>query len=206
MPVYTFDANNRIHYEVIEDIILMKFLFFDNPSTLSARMKYYFDFFASLPGMLYLGSFPGTINPVVAKAGLDVIKSYGYNYRIFYNLSEITDLSNFELTVLNPASQRCLARAGVNITQSACNGPIAQFAKSINFGDCAVYSPLRGDIQTVKTPIKYYKINPDNSLTDEFDELPQDGFSYYGAVRLRPMMANNRVVLENGKPRYYPRS
>lgn len=156
--------------------------------------------------MMYLGNYPGTVNPVVAKAGLAVIKDYGYNYRIFYNHSEITNLSNFELTVLNPASQRCLARVGDNVVQSACDGPISQFAKSIDFGYCAIYSPLHSDMLTVKTPMKYYRINPDNSLTDEFDELPQDGFSYYEAVRLRPMLANNRVVLENGKPRYYPKS
>jgi len=202
--IIKYDENNFMSYEQINNFILMRYMVFDNAESLAVRMKFYFDTFAAIDGAEYLGSFPGTINPVVVQAGIEVIKEYQYPYRVFYNSDEVEDVPNFERLTLNPVYRLALA-LNSNEKQAACEGRIYDLAKISGFGTCAVYSPLKPTISTVLTPIKYYLMDSEGVLISESADKPPAGVNYFSSVRLGSMFRQNIIQIQNGKPTYRPK-
>lgn len=205
---YKIDEFNHINYRIVNNFIVIDFIHFDDPSRIFESMKNFFDYFATLDGADFLGSFPGCVNPLVVKAGLDVIKSYGFNYRIFYDKQEVEDLTVFENEVLNTYVDKCqqfIAGPTWNNTQSSCDGIIGKYAQTEGFKPCAVFSPLKKKVGYVRTPVKYYEVDSQGFLIKEYDEKPKKD-NLHMSYRLTNMFQICKIKVENGSLKYFPKT
>lgn len=200
---YFINENNFINYEIVNDFVMVRSIFYDDASLLSQRIFAYIDFFATIENVNFLGGYPGTFNPLVVRYVLNYLKNKNFNYRIFYDKQEITDIQQFESIVLKSRVRQALSVNSPSVLQSACKGYIGQALEQSGFKRCCVFSPLKINYDYVRTPIKYYEIGPQGYLIGEYDEKPARGGRYYQSYRLKPLFDTRIIRIENGKPVYY---
>lgn len=200
---FKVDNLNYINYRIINDYGLIYYLNFDDIAKILPCMYEYFKHLRSLD-LEYVGCYPGCNNPIVVKAAIDVIKSYDFNYRIFYNKEEVKNLIDFEQNILNPSISKCMIIKDIN-AQCSCSGEIGQFSKQNGFNICSVFAPLKKNIKNIKIPIRYYEINQDGFLISTYIEKPKSDKKYYEAVGLEEMFLTNDIQLVNNKLKYHPR-
>lgn len=197
------DNLNYINYRVINDCGIIYYLNFDDVARILPCMHEYFKHLRSLD-LEYVGCYPGCNNPIVVKAAIDVIKSYDFSYRIFYNKEEVKNLVEFEKNILDPSISKCMIIKDVN-AQCSCSGQMGQFSKQNGFNVCSVFAPLKTNVKNIKTPIRYYEINQDGFLVSTYIEKPKNDKKYYEAVGLEEMFLTNDIQLVNDKLKYHPK-
>lgn len=202
---YKLNDNNFINYKIQKDYAVVDFLYFDDPQSIYDCWKHYFDYLATFDFLEYVGCYPGCNNPLVIKAALDVFKFYGFNYRIFYDDKEVDDLNIFENQIIQPFLETCLSLPQTKIVQSSCDGVIGSYASQSGFKLCAIFGPLRKKMGYVKTPVKYYKIDKDGFLTEEFDEKPNTKDMFFQNHRLSEMFKICKIKIIDGSLKYYPK-
>lgn len=200
---FKVDNLNYINYRIINDYGLIYYLNFDDIAKILPCMHEYFKHLKSLD-LKYVGCYPGCNNPLVIKAALDVIKSYDFSYRIFYNKEEVKNLIDFEQNILNPNINKCLAINNV-IPQCSCSGQIGQFSRQNGFNICSVFAPLKRNIKNIQLPMRYYEIDQNGFLINELTEKPKNDKKYYETVDLEEMFLKNNIQLVNDKLKYYPK-
>jgi hypothetical protein len=200
---YFINENNFINYEIVNDFVMVRSIFYDDFSFLSQHIFAYIDFFANIENVNFLGGYPGTFNPLVVRYVLDYLKNKNFNYRIFYDKQEVKDIQRFERVILESRVQQSLLVDSPSVLQSACNGYVGQALEKSGFKRCCVFSPLKINYDYVKTPIKYYEIDSQGYLIAEYDEKPSRGGRYYQSYRLKPMFDTGVIRIENGKPVYH---
>lgn len=202
---YKINDNNLINFELIDNFAVIHFIHFDNPNNLFNHMKEYFDYIASLDGIDFLGSYPGCSNPLVVQAGINVIKYYGFNYRIFYDKEEVRDIEIFEEKTLIPSVEKIQSVMNTLSFIKGLHVVTTKIAIDNGFRDCAVFSPLKKNYSHIKLPIKFYEIDKDGFLVAEFEEKPKDNKNYHQSIKMKKMFSTHQIKLENGKPQYHPK-
>ena len=200
---YSINKNNYINYELFENFVLVRSIFFDDIGLLKNSIKTYIDFFSTIDGADFLGAYPGTTNPLVVRYVLDYIVDKNFNYRIFYDGSEVPSIQAFEKTKLKQAVDQALKVSSPSILQSACEGAVVISCANSGFMKCCVFSPLKINYNYIRTPIKYYELDSNNFIVNEFSEIPDINKTYYKSIRLAPMFTSRVIRIENGKPVYY---
>jgi hypothetical protein len=200
---YKINDNNLINFELIDNFAVIHFIHFDNPNNLFACMKEYFDHIASLDGIDFLGSYPGCSNPLVVRAGINVIKQYGFNYRIFYDKNEVDDIQKFEEKTLDLNVEKIQSIIDTLSFVKGLHVVTTNIAINNGFKDCAVFSPLKRNYDQVKLPVKFYEIDKDGFLIAEFEEKPKNNKNYYQSIKIKKIFPTHNIKLENGKPKYH---
>lgn len=205
MISYQIDQNNHINYEMIDNFVVVKFLFYYDADTLQQEIVQYYTYLSeSHPNASFLTSYPGTTDPFVVKFHLEAMDQLGLSYRVHLDGSEVSDVNLFRVGQLNSFIQRSEAFMRRNQLQLACSNEVSEYCKSEGFSMCSVTTQLRtGDLE-VDSLIRYYEIDGDNNLVSEHRIKPNTG-NFYHSIRLRDKFANRIVKLVDGKPRYYPK-
>jgi hypothetical protein len=201
---YSIDDKNFISYEILDNFVIVKFIFFDKVSNLKDCIKEYIDYFMTLD-VDFLGCYPGTCNPVVIQSTANIFSEYGLKYRIFYNGEEVPSPKNFIEKTVKPCVQKILSMPNENISQSACDGNVGKNASKEGFGSCCIFGQLNKKTKDVKTPIRYYKVDDQGFLCEEFLEKPNDSAYYYKSIRLKDMFKSYKILLDNGFLKYLPK-
>lgn len=202
---YYIDSENWIVYERIENIIVVLFLYFTDPSSIPAAIKTYFDMFAAETDAEFLTSYPGTRPPVVAKSHLDVIKAYNLPYRLYYNENEITNKTAFEKAYFSNYDTLSQDMTSNGKPQSMCDWSFADICKNRSIGICALCSPLRPGITAVRSPVKYYRLDADGFFVEEYLEKPNGNFPMYQSMRLSQKFIDFKIQQVDGKLKYLPK-
>jgi hypothetical protein len=200
---YSINANNFIRYEIINDIVMIKWLFYDDVNLLSSSIFNYIDYLSTINNVEFLGWYPGTFNPLVVKYVLDYAKNKNFNYRIFYDLNEVFSVKAFEKTILQYNVEASLNIPGETVFQSSCDGPVGKISQQNGFKKCCVFTSLRQNNNIVKTPIKYYEIDDQGFLVQEHSEKPKNNKKYYQSFRIENLFRSMKIKIENGKLVYY---
>lgn len=197
---HVLDNDRSIEYQILGEFVLVNFVYYLDSDTLINDVRTYFNYFGNLPGVSFLGGYPGTPNPIFIDSVLRIVKEKGFNYRIFYDKEEIAaaDLNNFEITTLNPSLVVAKAKQKRG-RQAVCDLDLGN-----RFKPCAVFCPLIENIP-VKTPVKYYRLDATNTFIDELEHKPNDNSLYYSSVRLSELFRTKIIKLENNKPVFYPK-
>jgi len=201
---YNIDENNFISYEILDNFVIVKFIFFDTVDNLKVCIKKYIDYFMTL-NVDFLGCYPGTCNPIVIDSTINVFSCYELKYRIFYDGEEINNIQSFIKKTIKPCTQKILSIPNQNISQSACDGEIGRNASKEGFKSCCIFGQLNKKTEGPKTPIRYYKVDENGFLCEEFLEKPSDNAYYYKSIRLKDMFKSHKILLENGVPKYLPK-
>ena len=200
---FKVDNLNYMNYKIVNDYGIIYYLNFDDVARILSYMHEYFKHLRSLD-LEYVGCYPGCNNPLVIKAALDVIKSYGFSYRIFYNKEEVKNLIEFEQDILDPSIAKCMS-INVNNPQCSCSGQIGEFSKQNGFKICSVFAPLKRNLKNIQLPMRYYEIKQDGFLVGEYMEKPSNNKKYYEAVGLEEMFLTNDIQLIDEKLEYHPK-
>ena len=195
---YFIDEKNYIGYEIIENFVFVRYLFFANQRDIPNSIRQYINYFVSLENIDFLGFYPGTYNPIIVKSLIETIKELNFKYRIFYNKFEIKNIQEFEENTLQDYYDKMSLTCSDSI--SACDD------LNLGFQRCAVFSSLSQNQKTVKTPIKYYEVNDEGFLVEEFDELPNDNKKYHESIKIKDMFPICNIKIENGKIKYFPKT
>jgi hypothetical protein len=201
---YKLDADNLISYHLLGDFVLVDFVTYTEPANLLDTIRTYFNYFAGLPNVSFWGSFPGTCNPLVVRANLDVVKEKGFSYRVFYAKEEIAaeDLARFERTVLYPHVNAANAQAKRG-KQFACEADVGNGSNVNGFKQCSIFAPLKENTLPVRTPIKFYQMDAEGVLVAEFDEKPQTGENFFVATRLSDLFKLKKIKIADSKPKFF---
>ena len=198
------DEKNWVVYERIENMIVVLFMYFTDPARIPEDIKTYFDTFAAETDAEFLTTYPGTLPPI-AKAHLDVIKSYNLPYRFYYNENEILNSKAFELVYFTGSSSSSRAMSHSDEPQSVCDCDYANDCKNKNIGLFALCSPLRPGVTTVRSPVKYYKLGEDGFFVEEYLEKPNGNFPLYQSMRLSQKFIDFKIQRIDGKLKYLPK-
>jgi hypothetical protein len=201
---YIINNNNFISYEILDNFVIVNFIFFDTLENLKTCIKKYIDYFMSLD-VDFLGGYPGTCNPLVIKNIIDVLSEYNLEYKILYNNEEVIDAKNFIEKIIDPCVLKILSMPDENARQSVCDGAVGKNASKEGFGLCCIFSQLNKKTEGPKTPIRYYKVDEKGFLYEEFSEKPSDNAYYYKSIRLKDMFKSHKILLENGVLKYLPK-
>lgn len=201
---FKVDNLNYISYKIVNDYGVIYYLNLDDVAKILPCMHEYFKHLKSLD-LEYVGCYPGCNNPLVIKAAIDVIKSYNFNYRLFYNKEEVKNLTEFEQGILDLSVSKCMTVKDIN-AQCSCSGQIGQFSKQNGFKVCSVFAPLKRNLKNIQLPMRYYEIKQDGFLVGEYMEKPNNNKKYYEAVGLEEMFLTNDIQLINEKLKYHPKS
>lgn len=200
---YKFQEN-AIGYSILNDFVIVNFILFNDSINLFHTIKHFFDYFIdNFPQCNFLISYPGSPNPLVAKAGLDVFKFYNFNYRIYYDGDEILDKENFEQNILTKHIE-LLSDIHSAEPQCACKGNIASCSRAVGFKQFGVCSPLKSGINSTQSLLRYYKMDEDGYLISEHEEKPTDTDKLWRSIKLQENFQNHRIRIENNTVRYYP--
>lgn len=202
---YHVNDNNWVVYERIEDMIVVLFMFFDDPVRISSDVKTYFDMFANETDAVFLTTYPGTQTPPVAKAHLDVIKQYGLPYRLYYDEQEITNKTAFENSFFAMPEVVGKGMKASQSPQSACDNNFALKCKESGIKPCGICSPLRSGVNYVRSPVKYYRLDADGFLVEEYLEKPDGKFPMYQSMRLSQKFREHRIQRVEDKLKYLPK-
>ncbi len=203
---YILNDNNFINYEIIDDFIMVKSVFYDDVNFLQQGIFNYIDYFATISDVNYLGAFPGTCNPFVIKYALDYLKNKKFKYRIFYDQLEVDSVAEFENFTLKSAFESALSIPNDIKLQSACYGTVGVISAQNGFKSTGFFSPLKKNYEYVKTLLRYYEYDTQGVIIQECQEKPEKNKDYYQSIRLRPMFQMYKIVLIDGKPNYFPKS
>jgi hypothetical protein len=203
---YKINDNNFINYEILEDFVMVKSIFYDDVNVLFERINHYMDYFSKLENINFLGTFPGTCNPLVISYALDYVRNRKFLFRIFYDGIEYNDTRLFRRNILIPAFEYALTIPSENVLQSACSGAVGIASEKNGFKKCCLFCPLKKYYSYVKTPIRYYEIGADGTFTQEYQEKPIQNKIYYQSIRLKNMFPLYNIVMKNGKINYLPKN
>ena len=204
MKKYNIDKNNFINYEILNDFVLVNFLFTDNYANLEFQVKHYVDYLRDLNIGKFFAVYPGTPNIIIINTLLNIAHENNLNYRLYYDQQEILDKTNFENTIIKPAHEQIsISLETYNKSQSACSGEVGVFCEQNGLKWFGIIFPFSNTIDYVPSPIKYYRISEDGYLVEEYDDNPNDGGNYWKSMRIKEKFATELIKIENGKPKYY---
>jgi hypothetical protein len=201
---YYINEKNWVVYERIENMIVVLFMYFTDPTTIPTDIKTYFDMFANETDAEFLTTYPGTLPPV-AKSHLAVVRAYNLPYRFYYGENEIFDSQSLESRYFtgSVASEQAMLRS--NEPQSVCDCAYAEECKNQNIGLFALCSPLRSGITLVRSPVKYYRLDEDGFFVEEYLEKPPKNFPVYQSMRLSQKFIDFKIQRVDGKLKYLPK-
>lgn len=205
MIPYKIDANNHINYEILENFIVVKFLYYYDVDTLPQQLLRYYAYLAqSHLNAQYLTSYPGTTDPFVVDLHLNAMDELGLLYRVHLDGDEVNNIGNFRSGLLNSFIQRSRAFMQRNKLQLACSNEVSQFCKAEGFAMCSVTTQLRPGAHPVDSLIRYYEIDNDDNIVAEHVDKPNVSKLYH-SIRLRDKYATRKIKLVDGRPRFYPK-
>lgn len=205
MITYNKDSNNYINYELHNNHIIVKFLFYYDIETLEDALIFYYQYLSTkYLNFDFLTTYPGTTNPYVVEYHLSAMDKLNLKYKVHLDGLEIKNVNKFrksELRLFINSSKNQLER---NQKQSTCSNQVSQFCKSLGMGMCSITTTLRETNLEVVSPIKYYTVDADGFLISEHDSKPLTERTYH-SIRLSDKFQNYKIRLVDGSPRFYPK-